>query len=207
MAPLDCAGLREIAPELVLGVASGHERGDALAHLAGCSTCQEHVRELTAVADALLLLAPVAEPPLGFESRVLERVAPPRRRRRLPRFAFATAALAAAAAIALFAVVFLRGGGETLRTAQLRDRSGHDVGNVFVYDGQPAWMFVAMHDAPDDEYRIELQVTGGPVVRKSVPQLAGGKGSWGWSLRVDPDRLRVLRVVGDRGWRCAARFD
>jgi anti-sigma-K factor RskA len=74
MAERDCARLRELAPELALGVLTGEERAEARKHLATCPDCREYVLELTSVGDSLLALVPGAEPPLGFEDRVLSRL-------------------------------------------------------------------------------------------------------------------------------------
>jgi hypothetical protein len=41
-------------------------------HVAVCVTCAAHLEDLVAVAGALSLLAPEADPPSGFEGRVLE---------------------------------------------------------------------------------------------------------------------------------------
>lgn len=65
--------------ELALGVLGGRERAEALAHLAHCSTCAEREQQLSEVSDALVDLVPAGEPPVGFESRVLARVAVARR--------------------------------------------------------------------------------------------------------------------------------
>ena len=70
----DCARLRELAPELALGVLSGEERAEARNHLAICPECREYVLELTSVGDGLLALVPGAEPPVGFEDRLLSRM-------------------------------------------------------------------------------------------------------------------------------------
>ena len=80
MSAFTCAQLRDVAPELALGVLGGAERGEALAHLDACSRCQVHVAELTEAADVLPLLAPEREPPPGFEARVLHGLASERRR-------------------------------------------------------------------------------------------------------------------------------
>ena len=136
MTPAECARVRELAPELALGIAEGDERAAALQHLAGSAACRHEVSDLAAAADATLLLAPSAEPPTGFETRALARFADlaaeperdelgpdepeaarivaavPRRRRR-------PALVALAAAAALLAVVGLAVG-----LAQRSDRSG-----------------------------------------------------------------------------------
>ena len=74
MDEMSCDEFAEVAAELALGVLTGRERAAALAHLNGCESCREQVRELTMVQDELLALLPSQEPPAGFESRVLERL-------------------------------------------------------------------------------------------------------------------------------------
>ena len=74
MDDMSCDEFAEVAAELALGVLTGRERAAALAHLDGCESCREQVRELTMAQDELLALLPSAEPPAGFESRVLERI-------------------------------------------------------------------------------------------------------------------------------------
>jgi hypothetical protein len=66
-----CEHVTELAPELALGVADGHERESALQHLSGCPTCRRLVRELSAVTDEIPLLAPDHEAPAGLDERVL----------------------------------------------------------------------------------------------------------------------------------------
>src|ERR1700678_3318700 len=74
MDDMSCDEFAGVAAELALGVLTGRERATALAHLDGCESCREQVRELTMVQDALLALLPSQEPPAGFESRVLDRL-------------------------------------------------------------------------------------------------------------------------------------
>ncbi len=71
---MTCAELAEVAAELALGVLTGRERAAALAHLDECDRCREDVRQLMATGDQLLGLLPPAEPPAGFETRVLDRL-------------------------------------------------------------------------------------------------------------------------------------
>ena len=49
MDDMSCDEFAEVAAELALGVLTGRERAAALAHLDGCESCREHVRELTMV--------------------------------------------------------------------------------------------------------------------------------------------------------------
>ncbi|MDI5911892.1 zf-HC2 domain-containing protein, partial [Streptomyces sp. 12257] len=84
---MECERLRELDAELALGVLPARERAEAVAHLDRCPNCREHVKRLTVVGDGLLALLPGAEPPVGFESRVVRALgaapAPKRRRHRL----------------------------------------------------------------------------------------------------------------------------
>jgi len=72
-----CAELADVAAELALGVLTGRERAMAVAHLDRCDACREDVRQLMATGEQLLELLPPAEPPAGFETRVLERLGLP----------------------------------------------------------------------------------------------------------------------------------
>ena len=68
------ATLPLFAAELALGVLTGRERAQALAHLDHCPSCREEVRQLTATGEGLLGLLPSVEPPAGFEARVMDRL-------------------------------------------------------------------------------------------------------------------------------------
>jgi hypothetical protein len=76
-AEMNCAGLAEVASELALGVLTGRERAQAVAHLDRCDACREDVRQLMATSEGLLTLLPSREPPAGFETRVLDRLGLP----------------------------------------------------------------------------------------------------------------------------------
>ena len=71
---MSCEQVTELAPELALGVADGHERESALRHLGACQTCRRLVSELSSVTDELLLLAPEHDAPPGLESGVLRAI-------------------------------------------------------------------------------------------------------------------------------------
>src|SRR5215831_9692959 len=71
---MGCARFADVAAELALGVLTGRERAEALAHLDFCDECREHVRQLTMTGEELLGLLPSREPPPGFETRVMERL-------------------------------------------------------------------------------------------------------------------------------------
>ncbi len=52
MSALTCSEVRELAPELALGILGGAERAEVLLHVNGCARCQAYVAELTEAADA-----------------------------------------------------------------------------------------------------------------------------------------------------------
>jgi hypothetical protein len=74
---MTCAELSEAVAELALGVLTGRERALAVTHLDDCDACREDLRQLTATGERLLELLPPAEPPAGFETRVLARLGLP----------------------------------------------------------------------------------------------------------------------------------
>ena len=140
---MGCEQVRELAPELALGIAAGDERDSALRHLGGCAACRQLVSELSAVGDELLLLAPEREPPPGFESRVLGAIAePPRPRRRLQ--ALAGGGLAPAgwmrarhwAAVAAGAVLVAALGAGSVYRATAGDRQLADSYRAVLSEGQ-----------------------------------------------------------------------
>jgi hypothetical protein len=216
--------VQEAAAELALGLLSGPERADALVHMESCAACRTTVEELSDVADAMLLLAPEAEPPVGFETGVLARLdgretrRPPRRR-----------ALGVAAAIAF--VLGAVGGalvardragnrldheyvaaleeldGRALAAARLRDGAGRQVGQLFLYEGKTSWLFVTVDDGrarADAELAVELRFEDGRRVLVPGLRLTSGKGSLGTTvvLRLrDLDGVRVLDEAGRARYR------
>jgi anti-sigma-K factor RskA len=212
----DCPEVEALAAELALGIVSGSERAAALAHLNHCASCRRLVDELSAVADPLLLLAPEAEPSIGFESRVLAattaadaaRPAPAvvlgRRRRR-----FRTAWMALAAALVVLVVGFgglllgrsMDGGGE-VRTALAVTANGAATCRAFAYGDRQAWVFVSL-DAPPAwtaDYTVEVTTEGGGRAA-AVGQfhLQNGSGSLGTTVDVPASHLRAVRVLDASG--------
>ncbi|MFJ4206538.1 hypothetical protein ACIP2Y_43980 [Streptomyces sviceus] len=163
MTDRDCEWLRAVADELALGILPGQERAEAIAHLDGCTTCREHVEQLTLVGDGLLSLLPGSEPPAGFETRVTDGLGLNRPARRWrPR---AGVAVAAAAAIALgfgfggWAVGTAIEGASAptsrsseppgsvhgLLTASLLAPDHRPVGRIFAYTASPGWVYMSVH--------------------------------------------------------------
>jgi putative zinc finger protein len=202
-----CEEFRALAPELALGVLDGDERADAIAHLSACAECRTYTDQLSEVGDSLLLLTPPADPPLGFESRVVASLAradhPHRRRRSWIR----TAAIAAAAAIvATLVTAGLVGGGERdslLRGTLASARSGGTVGRVWAYDasGGRDWMFVTIDNpwAANNPYVCEAVLRDGRTVRLGRFEAHEGKGAWGEPVSVPVRDITSVRVVNEGG--------
>ncbi|MFB3738767.1 MAG: hypothetical protein ACE14W_07355 [Candidatus Velamenicoccus archaeovorus] len=69
-----CERVRELAPDVAIGIADGQDRDAALRHAATCADCRRLLGELSTVVDELLLLAPEHEPPPGFAVRTVDRL-------------------------------------------------------------------------------------------------------------------------------------
>src|SRR3954471_18883310 len=174
---MNCEELNELAPEVALGTIGGEERAEALRRLATCGECRRLVDQLTTVADELLMLAPVQEPPVGFESRAIDALGfrwPPRRRlgRRLLMWLGPPVAAAAATAVALVGVyhddhvtaeryrsTLEQANGKSFQAEPLRDATGAEAGVAFGYQGNPSWMLVTVDPGHRDEVASAELVT------------------------------------------------
>ncbi|MBK5287339.1 MAG: hypothetical protein JJE46_02615, partial [Acidimicrobiia bacterium] len=140
-----CPGSGTLA-DLALGELTGRARSDALAHVAGCRTCREQVHQLIETTDQILLAAPQAEPPAGFESAVLDRLT----ERAVPRRPRWWRAMAVAAAVALvvtagaIGVRLTRDSPTEFTEAAMITPSGRDVGRAWRYDAEPSWVLISV---------------------------------------------------------------
>lgn len=208
-----CEEVRRLAPEVALGVAGGEERARVLGHLVGCSECRKLVAELSEVADELLLLAPEAEPPPGFESRTLERFSARRPRRWR---AVAVAALVALVGIASAAGVFFVTGpdrelasryrhaldeanGNYFGVLPLMEQGNEKAGNLFVYGGERSWIFVSFdEDISPGRYRAELMTHDGELVELGAFDLSHDDLDWGGEVPGSLRRVHAVRVVAEQ---------
>lgn len=213
---MSCEEMHELAPELALDIVDGEQRAEALRHLSACADCRRLVEQLSEVADELLTLAPAQEPPLGFESRVLERLDLPaaRRRRRRPGLALRVASpLAAAAATAAVMVAAYRddrvtasyyraaldaANGRSFEAQPLRDPAGTRAGIAFSYEGNPSWIVLTV----DPGHRAG--VASGEVVTRAgrAVRLPGFRlrsdGTWGGGIPVNLREVASIRLLGRR---------
>jgi hypothetical protein len=169
--PAGCELFQSAAAELALGSLTGADRSIALAHLDDCADCRSLLEELSTTADALLLAAPEADPPAGFEVRLLARlgrnelapapaaarlgsVIPLRRRARVILAAAAAAVVIAGAGIGLGIAVTPRHATQSatpaIRVATLRSIATSNipaapVGQVAITAGKPSWVVMTFH--------------------------------------------------------------
>jgi predicted anti-sigma-YlaC factor YlaD len=211
-----CAEVRELAPELALGIVGGPERAEALEHTSECGPCRAYVGELAEAADALPLLATEVEPPAGFEQRVLAALKAPRRRsRRL----FAVAVAAAAAAAAIVSIVGVRvvesiqdsnrvvSAASQVRSVRMTGATGVDVGNVVVSNGKPSAVMVNVdYWVPSGDYRIEFR-TGSTDTYLGDVSIRDGRGSWGGVAELPNSGAgSIVLVDAAGGVTCEARL-
>jgi hypothetical protein len=214
-----CERVRELVPELALGIADGEERAEALEHLARCQDCRRYLDELSVNADELLLLAPAHEPPPGFEGRVLAQIVP--RHTRRWRRVLAPAAAAAVAAVVGAAVVWFATDsdrdiadryGETLATADgeyfaaapLEAAGGRRVGTVFGYEGDPSWCMVVVgsydgRPVGSGTYEMQLVTEDGERIPWGPLEVAEGTGSAGRAMQLDYHELDQVRLLTPEG--------
>lgn len=210
-----CAEIREVLPELALGIADGEQRALALEHAGGCTKCRRELEELSAIAEDLIALAPQREPPVGFEGRVLERLRrrqAPRRpfRRGLRRLGFATAVVTAAAVAAIATTLTyssdrrlasqyraaLQGAhGQYFQTTHLRTADGSLVGTVFGYQGSPSWLFYLLDGRySNGRYREQIVTRSGKLI--TLPPFRLVAATWGIATPIplrDIARIKLTR--------------
>jgi hypothetical protein len=209
-----------VAAELALGIAGGEQRARALEHAATCAECRRVLDEHAVAADELMLVAPAHEPPIGFESRVLERfpereTAHPSTPRRLTvgprRLKMAMAIMATAAATAGGMLLAFRDDrrlasdyreilavaeGKYFDAVHLREPSGARAGQVLGYQGSPSWMVVTVaRRYRSHPYRCELVTRDGQRIRLRAFRLDEATGSWGQTIPIDLRDVARLRVV------------
>jgi hypothetical protein len=210
----DCRGVRELVPELALGIATGEERAGALEHLARCSDCRRLLDELSNVADELLLVAPSHEPPVGFETKVMDELRSARPARRARKLAALVAAAAVVATVSA-ALVYRATGperqvaeryrdtlaeadGKDFSAATLYGASHREIGHAFGYEGSPSWIFVVVRGAPVVG-RMEVAVVthDGDRVALGSMSVTGGRASWGGVLRLRLHDVARVLLEGD----------
>ena len=213
----ECERVRELAPELALGIADGEERAGALEHLADCPRCRAQLERLAATADELTLLSPAVEPPAGFEGRVAatmraEPASPGHARRFARPLAAALAAAALAAGVVWLALADDReladsyrdtlavASGEYFDASTLELPGGRKAGYVYGYQGRSSWVFAVVYDGVEPgEYMLELVTRGGERLPLRELVIESDNGSAGAVTPVPYSRLAEVRLLDADG--------
>jgi hypothetical protein len=201
---VNCAEARDLAPELALGVLGGAERAEVLLHVNGCARCQATVAELTDVADALVTVAPEAEPSRGFEQRVLTEIAAPRRGHRR-RFLTVGAIAAAIATIVSITIVRVVESGDAAQTAapvraeMIDEGTNMRAGWASVADAHAVTISVD-YGVPSGHYAVEVQPAQGGTVRLGAMRIdEEGRGFWTGNSDVPIAGASTLLLVDRHG--------
>jgi predicted anti-sigma-YlaC factor YlaD len=207
---MTCAFVRELAPEFALGVLSGAERAETVAHLHDCASCRQAVSELSAAVDVMMQLAPEADPPVGFEAALDARIRGARRRA-IRRWTMGIAAVAAVVAVVAVTTVRLVQGvddrnpvavaaSSEVRSAPMIGGGGSHVGQAFVYRGNPSWISVTVgYTLPTGDYQVQLRRTDGHVEQLGTMHVIRGKGSWGGAFHRSPDSIEAVQMRSSSG--------
>jgi hypothetical protein len=206
----DCAQFEDDLAAVALETASGRRREEVLAHVANCSFCTAELAQYSSVADAILQLAPEAEPPLGFELRLARRLESSRsgrtttRRRRV-----GVLALAALVIVVLGVGVglLIPAGGPgpqssaTTRPIEVNLRShGQVVGNVILSSGATPWMIMTIERGWwSGAVTCQAILAGGTIETIGTFRLSGDYGSWGAPLSAPVGSVRGARLVAANG--------
>lgn len=199
---VSCVEFEEAAEELALGFSPSPESDRLVVHAAACTRCGALLRELTTVVDAVLELAPGAEPPAGFEARAVigmratlpTRTRPSRRRQ-------ATVAAVAALLFVVIGIVATRPHGDSTGPAAVHHRDGRSLGTVeLVAEPSPKVVLVLQdHDWPG-VWVCELEDDDGTWVevgRWTAEEATGGAWATGVARSLlDARRMRITSPSG-----------
>jgi hypothetical protein len=218
-----------LLPELSLAVLGGRDREHVLRHLSQCAVCSVELEQLSTVADGVLTLAPVCEPPAGFELALRRRMvaegqhhhspashrgnAGPTGARRVVRSRPAMAV----AAVAL-AILLAFGGGWLLRTNRSVDHGGgvgvdrtastsatlmsgrRPVGRLVLSGAHPDWLTVSVrHLAGSPTVECMVMTTTGHMMTVGTFSLASGSGTWSAPLPVAPAAVAGATLLDTHG--------
>jgi hypothetical protein len=219
--PDGCASTAERLPELALGILSGAERADVLAHLDRCASCRAELESWAATADALPMLLGDAEPPSGFEGRTMDRL---RTAQALePRWPVWRRVLGVAAIVAMAMIVTLAGvrivdagndgsSGNVAETevtsAQMVVRSGHRAGDAFMTGGKDRYVFVDVsYGVGSGRYDIETVDHANRATKIGAVDVTEGHGAWAGEVPEGAAEPQVVRMVdADGKVVCWAKF-
>ena len=201
---MSCAGIEECATEYALGILPEAEARAVSAHVLACPDCRREIEQIRQVGDRLLGLVPDAEPPLGFEDRVLSAVGAGGRGRRTTRARLLLGAAAVAAVIGAAGTIAatLASGHQPAHPGDLAGvlhQGGRVVGTVYV-GGRPTWVSMEIdHLSISGPISCQLITGHGAVTTVGTFQLVDGSGTWGAPEPAGIAHLSGARLVGPGG--------
>jgi hypothetical protein len=88
----------------------------------------------------------------------------------------------------------------TLRFASLRTPAGQTVGQVYLHQGDPSWMFMSMHGRDTDTtLSCELHLANGTTMQVGTVQLHEGTGQLAHPVPLNVSQLRRAQLVTSTG--------
>ncbi len=198
MTDLTCEQARDLAPEYGLGILEPDERAAMAAHVLRCPECRRETEEFARLGDDLMEVIPAAEPPPGFDGRVLESLHAPRRRLRKRVLAAGGGALAAAAATATVLVLTSNGHHQQDIRADLV-AAGRPVGSFYT-DGKPTYLWMTV-DRLGTSGTVSCQIVeaDGKLVTLGSFDVVNGSGSWATPEPSGLGRISSARLVAADG--------
>jgi hypothetical protein len=207
----------EELPDLAAGVLGGRERVALLSHVNSCLSCTDELDQLMAAADSLVHLAPEIDPPIGFESRVMQRIQVrglnPRRQDRRHSRALAVAAVAAVAIVA-FGIgwathpigrppvgnaIIGPGAYSNLAESPLVS-GGRSLGTVTVYADEEGWLLMTVESSTwSGPVQCRVIANNGETRTVGSFHLVSGRGAWLAPLPTGVDQIRTAELVGTGG--------
>jgi len=204
MTTLECAETQEHAPEFALGILTGGARAELIAHLERCQTCSAAVADFAEVVDGLTLVAPEAEPPMGFEDHVLRAMHENRRSApRARRLAVLIAMLVLGIVVFTIAAVRVIDGftGEPTppRAADIRANDAV-IGKSVLVLGEHPWVFVSIEGGlADGRYRAQVADISGENILVGEFDVVLGRGSWTMPEAQGLGTAREVRILREDG--------
>lgn len=203
-----CAPYRDELTEFALGTLTGRRRSAIVSHLATCDICRERVTSLAELSDALLVLAPALEPPLGFEQRLLTRYGESAERPRRRSYSRVVSILAAALLLVVLAVAVgsgVRGGAPRSAsstppaTAALTSQ-GRVLGHVFLTRGTPSWLSMTIDDPHwSGTAWCSVRLNNGHVESLGRFSVLHGVGAWSALVHAGTARVVSATVTDEYG--------
>lgn len=202
MTDLTCHQVEEAATEYALGILPADEARGVSTHILRCPACRQEVEDIRQTGDQLLDLVPDAEPPVGFDQRLLSalQLGPARRRGKLRLMvaAAAAAAVIAVGAVTATAVAHHQQAHPAELTAVFHE-GNQTVGTVYV-GGHPTWISMTVnHLSLSGTVSCQLTYKDGTVTSIGTFALVDGSGSWGAPDPATRSEPLTARLVGPAG--------